>query len=191
MAEEGFKRKLTAFRTSNLISLSFHLTNPNHFLKRRHGMKVIRIIAIILVSLSMGFILACGEEKTISIDGHEHKVALLEKLPKCVDNPETIRVIFLENAILKWQENTAEMIEFKGLNEIEKHFRDIGKNYRLIKLSISDVKEEADTAHVKYQITMKDRRSTLETKLNCSAEMVKHGQEWKIKEKIAKFARYG
>ena len=154
-------------------------------------MKLIKIFAAIIVFGSVAFISGCSEEKTVSFEGHEDKVALLEKLPKCLDDPETVREIYLENAILKWQENTGGMTELKDLKEIEKHYRDLGKNYRFINLSISDIKEEANNAHLEYQITIQDRRSNLETKLNCSAEMVKQSQEWQIIENIFKFARYG
>ena len=154
-------------------------------------MKVIRIIIAIIVFVSMGFILACSEEKTASIEGHEDIVADLQKLFKCLDNPQTTGEIYAENAVLKWQDReTSHMYEQKGLKEIEKYYKDVGKNYRFVKLSISDIKEDANNAHVEYQITMLDSRTSLESKFNCSAEMVKLGQAWKIKEELSKYALY-
>ena len=61
-----------------------------------------------------------------------------------------------------------------------------GENYRYVKLDISDIKEEADIAHVEYLITSQDRRSSVEYKLTCSAEMVKQGQAWKLKNAMSK-----
>jgi len=63
-----------------------------------------------------------------------------------------------------------------------------GKERCWIKVSIQDIKKEADTAHVVYQITSQDRKSTVEETLNCSAEMVQEGQMWKIKEARTKYA---
>jgi len=150
-------------------------------------MKVIRIIATILVSVSMAFILACSEEKTASLEGHEDKVAVLQKLVDCLDTPETTKEIFAENAVLKWQDHeTSQWREQKGVKEIQKYYKERGENYRYVKLAISDIKEEADNAHVEYQITAQDRRSNVEYKANCSAEMVKQGQAWKIKDAMSK-----
>lgn len=44
-------------------------------------MKVMGIIAAIFVSVGMSLILACSEEKTASIVGHEDIVAVIQKLP--------------------------------------------------------------------------------------------------------------
>ncbi len=154
-------------------------------------MKMIRIIATILVSVGIALILACSEENAASIKGHEDIVADLQKLLKCLDNPETTGEIYAENAVLKWQDReTGQMNEQKGLKEIEKYYNEAGGNYRFVKLSISDVKEDANNAHVEYQITTLDRRTSLESGFNCSAEMIKVGQAWKIKEEEAKYALY-
>ena len=56
------------------------------FLKMRYEMKGIRIIAIILVSLGMASIFACGEKKTASLEGNEDIVAVLQKVPESLDN---------------------------------------------------------------------------------------------------------
>jgi hypothetical protein len=149
-------------------------------------MKMIRIIATILVSVSMAFILACSEEKAVSLEGHEDKVAVLQKLVDCLDTPETTKEIFAENAVLKWQGHLAQWREQKGVKEIQKYYKERGENYRYVKLAISDIKEDADNAHVEYQITMQDRRSSVEYKANGSAEMVKQGQAWKIKDAMSK-----
>ena len=145
-------------------------------------MKVIRIIAIILVSVSLGFIIACGEEKTASLEGHKDKAAVLEKLVDCLDTPETAMEIYAENAVFKWQDlETAQWREQKGIKEIQEYYKDKGKNYRYVKLTISDIKENADNAQVEYRIISQDRKTNLDAKLEGSAEMVKQGQAWKVK----------
>ena len=153
-------------------------------------MKVIRIIAFILVSVSMAFILACSEEKTASFKGHEDIVAVLQKLPECIDKPEVNREIYADNAILKQEDRqTGHMIELRGLNEIENWRKDRGKILRRTGLSISSIEKEADTAHVKYQIDYEAVATEAEFGvLKCSAEMLKIGPTWKIKKEIVKGA---
>lgn len=154
-------------------------------------MNVIRIIATILVSVSMAFIFACSEQKTASLEGHEDIVADLQKLLKCLDNPETTQEIYSENAVLKWQDReTGQMNEQKGLNEIENYYKEVGENYRFVKLSINDVKEDANNARVEYQITTLERKTSFESGFNSSVEMVKLGQAWKIKEEESKIVFY-
>ncbi len=63
-------------------------------------MKVIRVIGIILVSVSMAFILACGEQKTASLEGNEDIVAVIQKLPECYNNPITAMEIYSDDAVL-------------------------------------------------------------------------------------------
>ncbi len=152
-------------------------------------MKVIRIIAIILVSVGMAFILACSEEKAASLEGNEDIAAVIQKLAECYDNPETTGQIYAENAVLKWRdEETAQMNEQKGLTEIEKYYKEKGENYRVVKVSISDIQKDANNAHVEYQLISEDRKATLQFKLNGSCEMVKQGPAWKIKEGIVKLS---
>ncbi len=154
-------------------------------------MKVMRIIATLLVSVSMAFFLACSEQKTASLEGNEDIAAVFQKLSKCLDNPEPTKDIYIENAVLKWQDGeTGAMRESTGSKEIEKYYKERGENYRWIKLVINDIKKDANNAHVEYQLTTQDRRATLEYQLNCSAKMVKQGQAWKIKEAITKFDHY-
>lgn len=154
-------------------------------------MKVNRIIPAILVSICMAFILACGEEKTVSLEGSEDIAAGIQKLTECYDNSETTGKIYAENAVLKWQDGeTAQMREQKGLTEIMEHYKDKGKNYRLVKVSITDIQKSADNAHLKYQLTSEDRRTNVQYKINCSSEMVKLGPAWKIKEEIRKMDLY-
>ena len=145
-------------------------------------MKVIRIIAIILVSVSLSFIIACGEEKTASLEGHKEKAAVLQKLVDCLDTPETAMEIYAENAVFKWQDlETAQWREQKGIKEIQKYYKEKGENYRYVKLTINDIKENTDNAQVEYRIFTQDRRTNIEAKLKGSAEMVKQGQAWKVK----------
>lgn len=150
-------------------------------------MKVTRIVAITLVSMSMALFLACGEKKTASLEGHEDKVAVLQKLVDCLDTPETAVEIYAEDAVLKWQDyDTAQWREQKGLKEIQKYYKDKGIDNHYVKLDISDIKEDAKSAHVEYQITLQDRGSGIELKSKCSAEMVNQGQGWKVKNAISK-----
>ncbi len=151
-------------------------------------MKVIRIIVTLLVSVSMAFILACSEEKTASLEGNEDIAAVLQKLSECLDKPEVNREIYADNAILKQEDGwTGHMLEFRGLEEIENWRKEKGKNWRRTGLSISSIEKEADIAHVKYQIDIEDVKTEVEfAVLSCSAEMIKIGPTWKIKEEIVK-----
>ena len=151
-------------------------------------MKMIRIIATILVSVSMAFIFACSEENTASLEGNEDISAVLQKLSECLDKPEVNREIYADNAILKQEDRqTAHMIEIKGLKEIENWRKDRGKLYRRTGLTISSIEKEADNAHVKYQIDIEGVKTEAEFRaLSCTAEMLKIGPTWKIKEEIIK-----
>jgi hypothetical protein len=151
-------------------------------------MKVIRIIATILVSVSMAFILAYSEQKTASLKGNEDIVAVLQKLPEALDNPEVNREIYADNAILKQEDGwTGHMFELRGLEEIENWRKDRGKVWRRTGLSISSIEKEADTAHINYQIDIEAVKTEAEfAVLSCSAEMLKIGPTWKIKEEIVK-----
>jgi hypothetical protein len=151
-------------------------------------MKVIRIIATIFVSVGMAFILACSEEKIASLEGNEDIVAVLQKLPECLDNPEITMEIYTDDAILK-QENgwTGHMIELRGLEEIGNWRKDKSKIWRHTGLTISSIEKGVDTAHVKYQIDTEAVKTEAETGLlSCSAEMIKIGPTWKIKEEMVK-----
>ena len=151
-------------------------------------MKVIGIIATILVSVGMALILACSEEKTASLEGHEDIVAVLQKLPELLDTPEVHREIYAENAIVKVRDGwTGGMIELTGLEEIENWRKDRGKIWRRTGLSISSIEKKADTAHVKYKIDVQAVHTDAEFgTLSCSAEMLKIGPNWIIKEEIVK-----
>jgi len=151
-------------------------------------MKVIRIIAIILVSVGMAFILACSEEKAASLEGNEDIAAVIQKLPECLDNPEINREIYADNAILKQEDiQTGFMIELRGLEQIENWRKDRGKLFRRTGLSISSIEKEGDIAHVKYHIDLEGVQTDVESsRLSCSAEMLKIGPTWKIKEEIVK-----
>jgi hypothetical protein len=151
-------------------------------------MKVIRIIAIILVSVIMTFILACGEQKTASLEGNEDIAAVLQKLRECYDNPEIIKEIYTDDAILKEEEGwTGRIVELRGLKQIENWSKDKGKIWRRTGLTISSIEKEADTANVKYQIDYESIATEAEFGMfKCSAEMQKIGPTWKIKKAIAR-----
>ena len=151
-------------------------------------MKVIRIIAFILVSVAMAFILACSEEKTASLEGNEDIVAVLKKVPETLDNTEIINEIYTDDAIVKeWEGFSGRLIELRGLKQIENWRKEKGKVWRRTGLTISSIEKEADTAHVKYKIDYEEVLSGGESGvLKCSAEMQKIGVTWKIKEEISK-----
>ena len=154
-------------------------------------MKLIRIIATMMVFASMAFIPSCGEEKTASLEGHEDIVAVLQKLPECLDNPAITKEIYAENAIRHYQDGeTGRINTLTGSKEIVNYLKERGKVGCFIKVSIQDIKEEADKTHVVYQITAQELKSGLEYTFNCSAEMVKQDQMWKIKEERVKYAHY-
>ncbi|UCF81888.1 MAG: hypothetical protein JSV50_11760 [Desulfobacteraceae bacterium] len=147
-------------------------------------MKVIGVIATILVSMGMALILACSEEKTASIEGHEDIVAVLQKIPQCFENPSTAHEIYAEDAIIKFKSRSSVGIrKYTGLKEIENMFKETGKSWRVIDLSIDSIEKEADIAHVKYRYKSQSLIADVEVwKRSCSAEMVKKGEMWKIKE---------
>jgi len=148
-------------------------------------MKVIRIIATILVSVGMAFILACGDEKTASIKGNEDIVAVLQKIPECSNNAETPMEIYTDNAILKYQDlTTGKMVELIGPKAIGSYRRERGKRTSISRVSISSIVREADTAHVKFKIT---ERGKLDWDYSCSAELVKEGQTWRIKKETVEW----
>jgi hypothetical protein len=146
-------------------------------------MKVIRIIAIILVSVSVAFILACGEQKTASFEGNEDIAAVIQRLPECYENPKTVMEIYAEDAVLKRQDSTTgKWNDFKGLKEIEDLKRELGKRIRKTSLSIRSIKKEADKAQVEYRfITHGIEGKSFDYEQSCSAQLVKMGQVWKIK----------
>ena len=83
-------------------------------------MKVLRIIAIILVFVSGAFILACGEQKTASLEGNEDITEVIQRLSECYENPKTVMEIYAEDAVFRRQDPaTGKWNEFKGLKEIE------------------------------------------------------------------------
>jgi len=154
-------------------------------------MRSIRMITIMMVLASMVCITACGEKKTASLKGNEDIAAVLQQLPECLDNIAIAKAIYTENAILHYQDiETAQVTALTGSKEIGNYLQEIGMQRCWTNVSIQDIKKEADTAHVVYQITSQDRKSTLEETLNCSAEMVQQDQMWKIKEARTKFATY-
>ena len=154
-------------------------------------MRSIRMIVIMMVFASMLCITVCGEKKTASLEGNEDIAAVLQQLPECLDNIAIAKAIYTDNAILHYQNiETGEKNALTGSKEIENYLKDIGKQRCWTNVSIQDIKKEADTAHVVYQITSQGRKDTIENTLYCSAEMVQQGQMWKIKEARTKFAIY-
>jgi hypothetical protein len=149
-------------------------------------MKMIRIIATILVSVSMAFIFACSEEKTASLEGNEDIAAVLQKLPECLNNLEIINEIYTDDALLKYQDrHTGKMNELSGSKAIGKVRKEIGINESWTKVSINKIDRKADIAHVNYKITTDNRGNVVV--FNGSGGMVKQGQTWKIKEETIKW----
>jgi len=154
-------------------------------------MRSIWIITIMMVFASMVCIAACGEKKTASLEGNEDIAAVLQQLPECLDNLTTTKAIYAENAILHYQNiETGRENALTGSKEIGDYLKEIGMQRCWTNVSIQDIKKEADTAHIVYQITSQGRKDTIENTLYCSAEMVKQGQIWKIKEARTKFDIY-
>ena len=154
-------------------------------------MRLARMIVAVMVFTSMAFIPSCGEKKTASLEGNEDISAVLQQLPECLDNIAIAKAIYTENAILHYQNiETGHVEALTGSKEIGNYLKEIGMERCSTKVSIQDIKKEADTAHVVYQITSQERKSTIENTLYCSAEMVKQGQIWKIKEARTTFDIY-
>ena len=150
-------------------------------------MKVIRTIAIILVSVGIAFILACSEEKTVSLERNEDMVAVLQKMLKTLENPEIINEIYTDDAIVKeWVGFSGRLIELRGLEEIENWRKEKGKVWRRTGLTITSIEKKADTAHVEYKVNYEAVATEAESGVlnKCSAEMQKIGPTWKIKEEI-------
>ena len=151
-------------------------------------MRSIRMITIMMVLACMMCITACGEKKTASLEGNEDIAAVLQQLLECLDNPTIAKAIYTENATLHYQDiQTAQVKELTGSKEIGHYLMELGKDRCWDKVSIQDIKKEADTAHVVFLINSRDRKSPIENTLNCSAEMVKQGKMWKIKEERFKY----
>ena len=146
-------------------------------------MKVIRIIATILVSVGMSLIFACSEEKTASLEGNEDIAAVIQKVPECYNNPKTAMEIYTNDAILMHEDpQTGLMVKLTGPKEIGDYKKDRGKEGGVLKISINSIKKEADKAHVEYSMFRQGvEGKTFDLKYECSAEMVKRGQTWKIK----------
>ena len=141
------------------------------------------IVVAMMILVSMGLILACSEEKTASLEGNEDIVAVLQKLPECLNNPEVTMEIYTNNAFLKYHDrHSMSMKELTGSKEIAKLRKQLGANISWTNVSIDRIDRKADTAHVEYRVTTDNRG--VEFIFNGSAEMVKQGQTWKIKEEI-------
>ena len=147
-------------------------------------MKVIRIIATILVSVGMALILACSKEETASLEGNEDIAAVIQKLPECYDNPNTAMEIYTDDAIfMRKDSQTGLMVKVTGPKEIGDYKKELGKSWGVRKLSIHMIKKEADKAHVEYTFFRPGvEGKSFDFTYEGSAEMVKKGQTWKIKE---------
>ena len=147
-------------------------------------MKVIRIIAIILVSVGMALILACSEEKTASLEGNEDIAAVIQKLPECYDNPNTAMEIYTDDAILMRKDpSSGLMVKLTGAKEIGDYKKERGKSLVVSKVTINSIKKEADKAHVEYSFFRPGvEGKSFDITIEGSAEMVKKGQTWKIKQ---------
>jgi hypothetical protein len=77
------------------------------------------------------------------------------------------------------------LIEYKGLEEIIKFLEDKSQTLRVTELSIRSIEKDADTAHIKYHITLQEVPYG-ELRRKFSAEMSKKGQAWKIKRVVNK-----
>jgi hypothetical protein len=149
-------------------------------------MKVMGIIAAILVSVGMSLILACSEEKTASIVGHEDIVAVIQKVPQCRENPSIVHEIYAEDALVKDVDFRGDVRNYKGLKEIENYYREISKNCSAIEMSIESIEKEADIAHVKYRYKI-DCGTAQVYKKSDSAETRKKGETWEITEVKSEF----
>lgn len=148
-------------------------------------MKATRIIAVILASVGLALILACSEQKTAWIEGNEDIVAVMQKLPGCYKNPETVMEIYTEDAVFMHQDATTRVWnEFKGLKQIENYKKERGKSIGIRKLSLGiySIKKEADTAQVEYHFISKGAQDqSSDWQQRCLAELVKDGSGWKIR----------
>ena len=145
-------------------------------------MKVIKIIATILVSVSMSVIMACSEQKTASLEGNEDIAAVIQKLPECYDNPNTAMEIYTDDAILIVETHTMGPVKLTGSKEIGDYKKERGKSLVVSKVTIHSIKKEADKAHVEYSFFIPGvEGKSFDITIEGSAEMVKKGQTWKIK----------
>lgn len=145
-------------------------------------MKVIKIIATILVSVSMSVIMACSEQKTASLEGNEDIAAVIQKLPECYDNPNTAMEIYTDDAILIVETHKMGPVKLTGSKEIGDYLKERGKRLVVSKVTINSIKKEADKAHVEYSFFSPGvEGKSFDITIEGSAEMVKKGQTWKIK----------
>ena len=126
-------------------------------------MKMMRIVTAILVIMGTALILACGQKKAVSIEGHEDIVAVLQKIPQSLEDPSIVHEIYTENAISNSQNPDGGITRATGVKEIEKRRLESGKHWRMIELSIDNIEKEADIAHVTYSYIVQDRPFNVET----------------------------
>ena len=97
-----------------------------------------------------------------------------------------VKEIYTDDALLKYEDRTTmKMNEFSGSEAIGNLRKEIGINESWTKVSIIKIDRKADIANVNYKVTTDNRGNELI--FNGSAEMVKQGQTWKIKEEIYKW----
>ena len=66
----------------------------------------------------MAFILACSEQKTASLEGHEDIAAVIQKLPEIYDKPETAMGIYTDDALLVVETHKKGPVKLTGSKEI-------------------------------------------------------------------------
>lgn len=147
-------------------------------------MKVIRIITAIIVFVSMALILACSEEKTASLEGHEDIVAVLQKLPQCLFNPTSLNEIFLEDAVLICIHHSTHKTVYKGIKEIGTFHKDAGKDWHNLKTIPKRINVVNGQAEVDYAVSFDVGEPGQQSPWTCkgTAKMVKKGSNWMIKE---------
>ena len=155
-------------------------------------MRLREIVVAMMILVSMGLILACSEEKTASLEGNEDILAVLQKLPPCVEKPDSdcVNEIYVPDATLIQNSAITGYMDKKmtGLKEIEDWKIAQGTSYRWKDLSVSSIDKKTDTANIKYSFAIETARGEqMDWRFDCSAKLVKQGQKWKIKEEIIKY----
>jgi hypothetical protein len=136
----------------------------------------------------MVFFYGCDSSKSPSISEHEDIVAVIEKLPHCLYNPASLNEIFLNDAMLIRDTHYHGLkYEFRGINEIGEFHNSVGRHWIDVKTSSKKIKVENGRAQVEYTMSYYvsfDTGGRFDVTVGCSAEMVKKGPKWMIRETI-------